>query len=185
MYMLKFIKIHSVHDSNYEAVFNLYNSSFPPNERRSRESLEMVLNADSRFNVYALENEQGFVGFFNYWKFSRFYYIEHFAIHPQHRNHSYGSEVIRLFLSTVSLPVVLEVEMPKTITASRRIHFYERLGFYVMSNFYMQPPYDGESFLLPMLIMSNDYHFTNKHFHLIKEVLYKEVYNFELPLETK
>ena len=140
MYMLKFIKIHSVHDSNYEAVFNLYNSSFPPNERRSWESLEMVLNADSRFNVYALENEQGFVGFFNYWKFSRFYYIEHFAIHPQYRNHSYGSEVIRLFLSTINLPVVLEVEMPKTITASRRIHFYERLGFYVMSNFYMQPP---------------------------------------------
>ena len=72
MYMLKFIKIHSVHDSNYEAVFNLYNSSFPPNERRSWESLEMVLNTDSRFNVYALENEQGFVGFFNYWKLFEF-----------------------------------------------------------------------------------------------------------------
>ena len=141
--------------------------------------LRMSVEAGNRWRWYWIPTPDSM------WKFSRFYYIEHFAIHPQHRNHSYGSEVIRLFLSTVSLPVVLEVEMPKTITASRRIHFYERLGFYVMSNFYMQPPYDGESFLLPMLIMSNDYHFTNKHFHLIKEVLYKEVYNFELPLETK
>jgi len=27
--------------------------------------------------------------------------------------------------------------------------------------------------------MSNDYHFANKHFNLIKDTLYKEVYQYE------
>ena len=42
----------------------------------------------------------------------------------------------------------------------------------------MQPPYDDSLFLIPMLIMSNDYHFANRHFQMIKDTLYKEVYNY-------
>jgi len=77
--------------------------------------------------------------------------------------------------------IILEVEPPKSIDASRRIHFYERLNFFVLPNFYMQPPYDKKSFLLPMLIMSNDYHFAHKHFEAIKGKLYEEVYQYEKP----
>jgi ribosomal protein S18 acetylase RimI-like enzyme len=177
--MLKFTKIINVEDANYHELYDLYRNSFPVNERRNWDSLANIFEHEPKFNMFALENEDEFVGFFNYWKFSRFYYIEHFAIKSQFRNKRYGTDAIKLFLSEVNMPVVLEVETPTTIIASRRIHFYERLGFYVLSNIYMQPPYDGKSFLFPMLIMSNDYHFSSKHFKLIKEVLYKEVYRYE------
>ncbi|MCE5330765.1 MAG: GNAT family N-acetyltransferase [Bacteroidales bacterium] len=177
--MLNFLKIDSVYDTNYADVYKLYVETFPVSERRSWASLESVLNNENRFNIFALMHENQFVGFISYWKFERFYYIEHFAILPHFRNHKLGSEAMAELVSQVNMPVVLEVEMPRTVEAARRIHFYERLGFYVLSNYYMQPPYDGVSFLLPMLIMSNDYHFANKHFNLIKNTLYKEVYRYE------
>jgi len=177
--MLNFLKIDSVYDTNYADVYKLYVEAFPVSERRSWASLERVINNENRFNIFALMHENQFVGFISYWKFERFYYIEHFAILPHFRNRKFGSEAMTGLLSQVNMPVVLEVEMPRTINAGRRIHFYERLGFYVLSNRYMQPSYDGVSFLLPMLIMSNDYHFANKHFNLIKDTLYKEVYQYE------
>jgi len=45
---------------------------------------------------------------------------------------------------------------------------------------YAQPPYDGNGFFIPELIMSNDIHFANKHFDMIKEILYENVYHYEL-----
>lgn len=177
--MLNFLKINNVYDANFEKVYNLYVSAFPVSERREKNALVEVLKTDTKFNMFAIQNDNGFVGFMNYWKFERFFYIEHFAILPEYRNHKYGSEAMKIFMAQVNLPVVLEVEMPRSTVAAHRIHFYERLGFYVLSNAYQQPPYDGVSFMIPMLIMSNDYHYANKHFQLIKDTLYKEVYRYE------
>jgi len=144
--MLNFLKIDSVYDTNYADVYKLSVETFPVSERRSWASLERVINNENRFNIFALMHENQFVGFISYWKFERFYYIEHFAILPHFRNRKFGSEAMTGLLSQVNMPVVLEVEMPRTINAGRRIHFYERLGFYVLSNRYMQPSYDGVSF---------------------------------------
>ncbi len=54
--------------------------------------------------------------------------------------------------------------------------FYERNGFKVVQHPYAQPYYDGSGRMLPMLIMTNDTHFANKNFPLIKKTLYEEVY---------
>lgn len=183
--MLNFLKIDNIYAANFEDIYNLYVDAFPKAERRTWAALESVLNNDRKFNMFAIMSDNRFVGFVNYWKFERFFYIEHFAILPQFRNHKYGSEAMKIFMAQLNMPIILEVEMPRNIVASKRIHFYERLGFYVLSNIYMQPPYDGVSFMIPMLIMSNDYHFTNKHFHLIKDTLYKEVYRYEKEGEEK
>ena len=176
--MINFRKIYNINDLNHDVLLHLYINSFPENERRSIDSLETLLASSKQFNMFALTNENGFVGFINYWNFDQFYYIEHFAILPQLRNSKYGSEAIKAFMLQTKKPIVLEVEMPRSTLAAHRIHFYERLGFYVLSNAYQQPPYDGVSFMIPMLIMSNDYHYANKHFQLIKNMLYKEVYAY-------
>ena len=90
-----------------------------------------------------------------------------------------GTKAMEIFKSQVSLPIILEVEMPNNPEAIRRIHFYEGLGFNVLSHYYAQPPYEGSGFLTPMLIMSSDLHFANKNFEEIREILYKEVYHFK------
>lgn len=178
--MLHFYRINSVSDPFFLNLYNLYTLAFPPRERRTWAGLEYELSYEKRFCAHALIQNDKFVGFFNYWTFERFYYIEHFAVIPTLRGQHIGTEAMEIFKQQTKLPIVLEVEMPNNPTAIRRINFYEKLGFTVLSRNYAQPPYDGESdFFIPISIMCNDVHFANTHFELIKENLYNKVYHYE------
>ncbi|MDP4240196.1 MAG: GNAT family N-acetyltransferase [Bacteroidota bacterium] len=177
--MLNFHRINSVNDPYFSKLFNLYTLAFPPSERRSWAAMEYELSYEKRFYAHALIQDDLFVGLFNYWTFDRFFYIEHLAVSPKLRSRGIGSEAMKVFMSQVKLPVVLEVELPNDMVASRRLHFYERLGFTILSHSYAQPPYEGNGFFMPELIMSNDIHFANSHFEMIKETLYDQVYHYE------
>ena len=182
--MLNFRRITHVTDPLFTNLYNLYTLAFLPNERRNWAGLEYELSYEKRFYANALLQNDRFVGFLNYWIFDNFYYIEHFAIIPNLRGQNIGTEAMGIFMSQTKLPIVFEVEMPKNATAIRRIRFYEKLGFTVLSHNYAQPPYEGSEFPQPMLIMTNDIHFANTHFEAIKENLYNRVYHYEVEKET-
>jgi len=177
--MLNFHRITCVTCPFFSDLYNLYTLAFPANERRSWAGLEFELNYEKRFYAHALVQDDKFVGLFNYWTFDRFYYIEHIAVASTMRGQNIGTEAMKIFKSQTNIPIVFEVEMPNNPTSIRRINFYERLGFSVLSHNYAQPPYEGEEFLLPMQLMSNDLHFANTHFNLIKETLYNKVYHYQ------
>lgn len=177
--MVSFQKIENSSDPFFIKTYELYCAAFPPSERRNLGGLEYMLHYNSQFRADALMKEDNFCGFFTYWTFPRFVYVEHFAVDPTMRGQNIGSEVMSTFMENTKLPIVLEVEMPEGPDSIRRIKFYEKLGLKVISHNYVQPFYDGSGNILPMLIMSNDYHFADKHFKLIKNTLYKEVYNYE------
>jgi len=183
--MLNFHRINSVSDPFFDSLFNLYALAFPPAERRSWGSLEYELMYEKRFYAYALILDDKYVGFINYWIFDQFFYIEHFAVVPYLRGKHIGTEAMQMILSQTKLPVILEVEMPNNTNSIRRIKFYERLGFTVLSHNYAQPPYENGGFLLPILIMSNNNHFANTHFELIKDTLYDKVYHYEIEKEPQ
>jgi len=183
--MLNFYPITSVSDPLFTNLFNLYVQAFPPTERKSWEGLEYELSYEKRFHVYAFKLDDKFVGFLNAWIFDRFYYIEHFAVSPNFRDQHIGSEALKILMSQTKLPIILEVEMPNNPTAIRRIQFYERLGFSVLSHKYAQPPYEGNGFLLPMQLMSNNLHFAGTHYEFIKENLYTNVYHYTAEPEQK
>ncbi len=178
--MLDIQRVNSVFNPHFSQLFNLYIQAFPPSERRNYGALELVLNNESRFYALILLQNEKFVGFLNYWTFDRFLYIEHFAIDANLRGKHYGSEAMNIIISQTKLPILFEVEMPNNALVSRKIRFYERLGFKVLSHYYAQPSYDEKGFLLPMLIMCNDTHFANTHFELIKKTLYEEVYQYNI-----
>lgn len=174
--MIEFRKIENSSDPFFGKMYELYRGAFPAIERRNLGDLEHILNYDKNFEMDALLKDGEFVGFFNFWTFERFIFGEHFAIDSKMRGQNIGSEVVKKLMSKVNLPFVLEVEMPTDAQSIRRIEFYERLGFKVLSHSYAQPYYDGSGKLLPMLLMSNNYHFADKHFGLIKKTVYKDVY---------
>ncbi len=178
MQTIRFKKIENSSDELFQKMYELYRNAFPPVERRNLGGLEYILNYEKRFEADALMVDGVFAGFFTFWTFDRFIYVEHFAIDADMRGKNIGSQVINTFLSKAHLPIVLEVEMPEDAQSIRRICFYERLGFKVISHKYAQPYYDGSGKIIPMLVMSNDYHFADKHFSLIKNTLYKDVYNY-------
>lgn len=177
--MITFRRIESVTDHYFTELYDLYSVAFPPGERRNWAGLEHELAYEKRFHAHALLQNDQFVGFFNYWTFERFLYLEHFAIDSNLRGQLIGRKVMEKFREQAQLPIVLEVEMPNNSMAIRRIRFYEELGYTVLSHYYAQPPYDGKGFLLPMLLMSNDNHFASTHFDLIKDTLYRDVYHYK------
>jgi len=177
--MLSFHKIHTVSDPYFQQFYNLYTQAFPPSECRTWAGIEIELTTENRFNAHALLINNTFVGLLNYWIFSSFLYIEHFAINENLRGQHIGKEALSRLMEQTKLPIVLEVEMPINSMAVRRIRFYEQLKFSVLSHYYAQPPYNKDGFIMPMLLMTNDVHFVNTHFEMIKNTLYNHVYHYE------
>jgi len=164
----------------YENLYQLYNDSFPVEERREWGEMELILKIDKRFNrlVFTIENE--FSGFLTYWEFGSFVYVEHFAVPDSKRGQGIGTQFMKSFIIKQQSPIVLEVELPEHMKAIRRIAFYEKLGFKTITKNYLQPPYDGKSDFLALAILSNDENYATKDFEQIKETLYKEVYKADI-----
>jgi GNAT superfamily N-acetyltransferase len=175
---IEFRKVENSADPLFVKMFELYQRAFPAVERRTLSSLEGVLEHDKRFVMAVLLKDGEFVGFFNYWLFESFIYTEHFAVNQKLRGQNIGSEVIKTFFINTNLPVIFEVETPENELAIRRIAFYERLDCKLLPHKYAQPHYDGSGNLLPMLLMTNNYSYVDKHFNLIKNIVYRVVYNY-------
>lgn len=149
--------ITDVEDPLLEKIKGLYMASFPENERRPWQSIiDMIANASPFFSVKAIVgNDNVFYGFYTSWNLPGVLYIEHFAIESSERSTGIGSSVIT-DLSAAATPraVVVEVELPGSSEADRRIAFYERNGFQSIDLQYFQPPYAPGLDMVEMMLMS-------------------------------
>lgn len=157
----------------------LYESAFPPIERRNTDEWKRLWHNDSRFHVEAIKDKEGnFVGFISYWTFTDFVYVEHFAIEPTCRGRNFGGDAIDILIDKLNAtPIVLEVECPNDDIARRRIAFYQKHGLTLLEEKYLQPPYQEGYEWLPLLIMSSQADFAKKHFKSIIEAIHMHVYN--------
>ncbi|MDR1624533.1 MAG: GNAT family N-acetyltransferase [Tannerellaceae bacterium] len=156
-----------------------YTTSFPEAERRSIPLFRELLDKEPKFNVYALLTKDKYIGFIAEWIFDAFVYVEHFAIDETVRNEGFGAAALQQFITQVTYPVVLEVELPTDELSRRRIGFYERLGFIPNNHAYQQPPYNKGDSWLPMRLMTYGRIDLGKNFDDIKDCLYKEVYKVD------
>jgi len=179
--MLDFYRIINVYDPMFSRLYNLYTASFPHPERRSWDGLMHELIYEKRFFCNALLQENEFVGFLNYWKFEKFYYIEHFAVQEKMRGNHIGSKAIEMLKQQSKVPIVFEVELPVDELTKKRVHFYERLGFTLLVQEYAQPAYIDDETQVPMKLMCNDKTFGNENFKSIKDTLYNDVYEILTP----
>lgn len=138
---LKFHRILSTDDSLFERFSELFQSSFPVNERRPLESLRKIISAEPDVYCDAVLRDTVFVGLLVYWDFSDFVYVEYLAVNPDIRGGGIGARVLSQLKDFVRRSVVLEVEPPLNELAKRRIGFYERNGFVLLENEYFQPSY--------------------------------------------
>lgn len=77
--------------------------------------------------------ERVFHGMAVVWNLGSFSYLEYFAILPASRCQGIGSEVLRTLRAQTTCPIVAEVEPPETDIQKRRIGFYRRNGFHVVT----------------------------------------------------
>lgn len=134
---------------------NIYLTSFPPDERRPWE--DVVCPGDNPQLLTVRADGGCAVGLLTYWDFGNVVYIEHFAVTAEMRSKGLGEMALQSFITSVApRPVVLEAEPPAADNpfAVRRLEFYLRNGFDILTRDYIQPPYTATSKPVPLYLLS-------------------------------
>jgi len=159
----------------FESFWQLYNLSFPPEERRERADFLRIMRGNAAFMALAAVDDKNFKGFVTFWRFPAFCYIEHLAVQPAERGAGIGGDLLEMVKARTGLPVVLEVETPVDELTRRRIGFYQRHGLRLSDVAYRQPPYDAGKPWVPMRLMATAA-MTDEQLRLAAQVLHREVY---------
>lgn len=166
---------------DFDKAYTLMETSFPPDEHRGYRAQKNLL-ANSKYTMYAIYDEDtcgeksSIKAIAAVFRFKDFAFIEHFAVNPKYRNHGLGSIILNELKSSLNCQICLEVELPETENARRRIEFYERNGFYLNKYPHTQPPLSEGGSCVPLYIMTSGRTVDEKEFKHIQSVLFSEVY---------
>lgn len=148
-----FEKIQNISDSDFSKIWLLYQKSFPVEEKRTLLNQKSVMG-NEMYTVESIFYNNDFIGFIMWWQFPEFLYLEHFSVSETKRNKGFGELIMRKFQNLHLQAIVLEVDMPVSDMAKRRISFYKRLGFYVNDIEYKQALYNDNIKDVELLLMS-------------------------------
>lgn len=177
--MLTLKRITTQDKALYAFMENLMITSFPNDEYRDLNELRVFTDTRPQFiNNVIIDNDTP-IGLISYWNFEGFHYVEHFAIDPSLRNGGYGKKVLQLLCETLPQPIILEVELPETEMAQRRINFYRRNGFTLWENDYLQPPYKKGDSSIPMRLMAYGPLDNLSNYDKVERYIYRNVYGVE------
>jgi ribosomal protein S18 acetylase RimI-like enzyme len=179
--MMHLRKIHDLSSEEFKQAWKIYEYSFPEDERRDLTEQKKLMQ-NRKYSFFVAEKGGEVLGILTSWNFNDFEFIEHLAISSEMRGRGYGTELLKLFLARTELSVFLEVEMPETEIAIKRIRFYERIGFRLNKYDYIQPPYGEGKKPVPMFIMSYPKLIGKDEFSDIREKLHIQVYGLSEPL---
>lgn len=164
-------------DARFDEFFALLDASFPADEHRTYAAQKALLG-EPAYAIMTGEVDGAVRALFAVWEFAGFRFVEHFAVDPALRGKGIGAAMFGGYLRRDSRRVVLEVELPETEIAARRIGFYERCGL-ALSHFpYAQPPLNPGDGLLPLMLMSSGGPLTDDEAAAVRDTLYRAVYHW-------
>ena len=162
--------------ADFDAVYRLMERSFPPEERRTRDGQQALLE-EPAYRLWGEWDDGELVGFAAVWELRPMTFVEHLAVDPHRRNGGTGSRMLAALAAEYGA-LCLEVELPHTEMAVRRVGFYRRNGFQYNDYPYMQPALSPGSATVPLRIMTQGFPLTESAFRALREQLYTQVYRF-------
>ena len=171
--------IRELKEHEFDDVFSIMESSFPKDEYRPYEEQKALLQKEN-YVIYVMEDSdrQSIKAFIAVWLLEDFAFVEHFAVNPDYRNQGLGALILQEVKALLKRQICLEVELPETDLAARRIAFYERNGFMFHAYSYMQPAISKGRQPIPLRIMTSEKQISPERFQQIKTILYRDVYRF-------
>lgn len=160
---------------DFDEIFSIMEEAFPLNEYRSREK-QRALFSLPEYSVYLYREKGKILGFLALWELCDLIFIEHFAIQRDLRGKGIGQRMLKELLSEKAEPICLEVELPESEIAKRRIAFYERSGLFYYDYPYVQPSMDEGRDPIPLRIMCSLPTLSEDGFSRIRDLLYDKVY---------
>ena len=171
-------------ENEFDGTFGIMEKSFPTDEYRPYGEQRKLLT-DPRYAVYVHHAENGAVdAFLAVWQFSDFAFLEHFAVSPTARGCGLGTRLLQALSQLLGCCLCLEVELPDTPIAARRIGFYERAGFVYHDYPYIQPPISEGKQPVPLRLMTKNACGSACKPEAIKSVLYREVYRVQAAIDA-
>ena len=169
--------IRPLRETEFDALYSLLEASFPPDEYRAREDQRRLLD-DPAYHPYVLaDSHDAPRGLVTVWDFDSFAYIEHLAVAPELRCGGRGATLLQAAFDLHPKRFCLEVELPETELARRRIGFYERNGLYLNAEYaYMQPSLGAGRRSIPLLLMTSGGVASPETLDHIRDTLYARVY---------
>lgn len=164
-------------EDEFDKVFDLMLEAFPVDERRTFDEQKALLS-NPIFDIYVCKDDQNgeIKGFISVYRFDDFVFVEHFAVAPKYRNLGLGCEILSNLTARFG-KLLLEVEVPETEQAKRRIGFYERNGFHLCDCPYIQPPISKNTNPIPLLLMTTGEKLSENEYLKAKSTLYTYVYH--------
>lgn len=150
---MNFIPVTSVDSPHFPPIWDIYQASFPLEERRPLKLQEWAFTK-TQYVLIAVETRGRVVGFISSWNLPHYCYVEHFAFSEDCRGNGLGTKSLNKYLSEKKVPVILEIEPLEDIITRRRCDFYQRLGFALTGHEHYQSPYRKGYDPLRLLIMS-------------------------------
>ena len=189
---MKLERIVDTESDLFKQVWEVYEESFPIDERRSLEKQKQAME-NERYTFSAVHMDDQFVGLMGTWDLNTYAFLEHYAIKKELQNQGRGTRVMIAFMGQ-RFNIVGEVEIPikhprspeekkQKKDSTRRISFYRSLGFKVNQFPYVQPAYEEGKNSVPMHLMTYPHESYEKEFLKIKEMIHKEAYGLEKALE--
>lgn len=150
---MNFQRIRVFDDKKVKNVYNSYCQTFPEAERRDKKQFEKLFDK-KEVQILSISASSEFVGYLIAWNLDNFTFLEHFEVFETFRNRKFGAEILKN-LKTTNSKIVLETE-PKDLNefANRRIQFYQRNGFEIISDSYTQPSYGAGKPALDMFLLA-------------------------------
>lgn len=165
--------------SYFEKVYQIMEEAFPLSERRVKEE-QLALFDLPCYEMYGWFIDGELSAFLAAWNLGSICFGEHLATSRDKRNLGLGKQLLQAYEAMSAVPIVLEVELPETELAKRRIQFYERLGFHLYPNLpYLQPSFHKDLSPLPLHLMMNGPVISYDQLLDIAKLIYKEIYHEE------
>lgn len=168
------------HVERFDEIYRIYEESFPPIERRTKEGQRAVME-HPYYRVRVMEEEGKILAFVGYWELPSCLFLEHLATTEACRGKGYGKILVEECVEETTNPVFLEIE-PVTEAdpmTARRAGFYQRIGFYINRFPYEQMPLKQGDAPIPLWVMSYGGVIGEKEFQPFKKEIYRYVYQVE------
>lgn len=169
--------IQQFEEREFDRIFEIMEESFPEDEHRPCEEQKALL-LEPEYKIYVVkEGSEGQIqAFAAVWELEDYTFIEHLAVTPYGRNAGMGTRMLGELQKISPGRLCLEVELPETELAARRIAFYERNHFTLNAYPYMQPPISRGRKPVPLRIMTTEGGISRDEFESLRDTLYRRVY---------
>ena len=177
-------EIHSTQNpispEDFERVWGLMDASFPASERRDYTGQKALLNKDCYHLLLHRDSSGQIIAFMAIWRLDGYSVVEHLAVDGAQRGSGLGGKFLDAVAAGEGQPIVLEVEPPENgEMARRRIGFYQRHGFHLCTQPYLQPSLQPQFPFMPLMLMTYPDPLEEMDFGLLKAAVYRDVYGLE------